>query len=404
MSRNALIAHAAAAAVALILAYVAWDHARYSVEGDEESEPTVVVADIGRDQLRGIVYRTEKRTVEVDLARDQGPSWVTVTSKTKVRRPRPEPEPPAAGPDAGAQPDAGAGPDAGGAPSQADAALAAADAAPEADAGAGPDAAPAEADAAPAEPSPPEPEYEEREQVVRFVASKVLDEVVENLAPLKVVRRLGKLSSSQLAEFELDEPQGRLELELAEGSRTLQVGARTFGGGNHYYVRDDENGEVYLMSAGTIQNLEMAPSRLFQRVMHDFEPSDIAGATITSGGGRRTLEQRNRQNPRDRRWVDPERPEASAELLDNWMRALDRLRVMTYPEAGEGPGRGATPLVRIEYQGDGGDELGYLELVRASGPEGRACYGRSEATGTWARLSSSMCEQLLQDLDEILGQ
>jgi hypothetical protein len=382
MSRKALFVHATLAIIALLAAYVAWKHS-LDQGSDQEDEATVVVADIRREELEGITYRAEKRTVEIDLSKGQGPRWVEVTTVTKVPRPSEAPIK-AAPPD----PDAGAAPDA----------SPATDAGPEPEATA--DGGAPDGDAAPA--APPEPVYDEQTTVKRFVASKALDEMLENLAPLKVVRRLGKLIPSQLEEFELSEPQATLELRLTNGTRVIQIGGSTFGGGNHHYVLDESNGEAYLMGAGVIRDLEMAQSRLFLRDLHLFEVDEIATATIIAGQRRRVAEQRNRQSTQDRAWVDAEDPEATDEALDTWMRAIERLRALTFPTEGEGPGPRAVPLVRIELKNSGGEEIGFLELARddAEQPE---FYGRSEATGAWAQLSRTITEQLIQDLDEVLG-
>ena len=382
MSRKALIVHGVVAIIALFAAYSAWKKARQGdTDGDTPEESSVVVAELQRSEIKGISYRSEKRNVVIDLSSADGPRWVTVSTKTKVRRPQPEKTKVAPQPDAGVSPDAGA-------PT------------PIADAGIT-DAA--EADAAPSEPdAPPEPEFDIQEKVVRFAANKVLDELLEKVAPLKAVRRLGKLQPSQLEEFELHEPHAQLEISLASGKRVLQVGARTFGGGNHYYVLDEHSGESFLLGSRLIRDLEMAQSRLFQRELHDFEDNEVASAIIIAAGRRRALEHRNRQSPRDHSWVDPENPEDSAELLGNWMRQLGRLRVLAYPEPGQGPDASAPPLMRIELSGDDGAELGYLEIFRGAA-ETPEFFGRSEATGTWVQLSRTVSEQVVQDLEEVLG-
>jgi hypothetical protein len=382
MSRTALAAHAVVAVLALAAAYAAWRHSRAGdAESEETEDATVLVADIERGDLERISFRDESRTVEIDLSDADGPRWVTVTTKTKVRRPSP------ARSDAGpAAPDAGA-PDAGVEPRPGDAGAVA-------DRG---------ADAAPAE--PPEPEYDVQEKVVRFVASKVLDELVKKVAPLKAVRRLGKLAPSQLGDFELADPSSRLEITHARGKRVIRIGGRTFGGGNHYYVIDEQTREAFLLGASIVRDLEMAQSRLFQRELHDFEITDVASVVINAPGRRRTLEHRDRQNPQTRSWVAPDATEASTstELYDNWMRQLERLRALAYPAAGEGPRPDAPPVVRIDYRGEGGSAIGFLEVTGGGSPEAEL-YGRSEATRVWVQLSRSVAEQVVQDLEEVLGQ
>lgn len=398
--------HGALAVAALIAAYMAWRHDRQVEEGGgEEETETVVVAEISRSSLKSIRYQGADRHVEIELGSEEGgPSWVTVTTKTKVP-PRPRPPAKTASNDSSA--DGGLGAD--GSPLADGGPAIASDGGPAIasdggpvvvhDADGGVEAGAGESDGGAAEPEP-----EIREKIVRFTANENLDEVLEKVAPLKAVRRLGKLTNEQLEEFELDDPEGSLELELTEGTRRFEVGARTFGAGSHYYVLDGESGEAYLFSSKLIRDLDMAQSRLMQRELHRFEPGDAASAVVAAGTKRLELTQRNRHSQQERAWVEAERPESESKTVTNWMRQLERLRALAYPgPEDEFSGDGGTTVVRIEYKDEQGSDLGFVELVKATSapPE---FFGRSEATGAWVRLSRTVGEQLESDLDSILGE
>lgn len=388
--------HGALAMAALIAAYMAWRHDRQVEEGGEEETETVVVAQISRDNLKGIRYQGADRHVEIEFASEEGgASWVTVTTKTKTP---PRPRPPAKTSSIDRSSDGGLGADGG--PIADGGTAIASDGGPvvvHADGG-------VEAGAATADGGPAEPEPEIQEKIVRFAANENLDEILEKVAPLKAVRRLGKLTKEQREEFELDDPEGSLEIELTDGTRRFEVGARSFGAGSHYYVLDAESGEAFLFNSKLIRDLDLAQSRLMQRELHRFEPGDSATAVVSSGTKRLELTQRNRHSQQERAWVEAEQPESTSKTVTNWMRQLERLRALAYPgPEDEFSGDGGTSVVRVEYKDEQGSDLGFVELVKATTapPE---FFGRSEATGSWVRLSRTVGEQLESDLDSILGE
>jgi len=381
MNIKTLAVHGILAVLALAAAYLAWRHDRTAVDSGEELAEEIEIAGFTRADLKTITYRSEKRTVQVELSESgEPPHWVTVTTKLRVRTPpaKREPTPP--------EPVSGDG-----GPGAGDAGL------PETG-----DAAPIEAgDAAPPapRPTPEEPRFEEK--TLRFVGNKALDEIVKRLAPLKVSRRFGKLGSEQLEEFELHEPQASLVIGLADGERSFKVGGRTFGAGSHYYVLDDSNGEAYLMSSKIIRELEGGQSRLMQRELHRFEASDAAKATVTAGDQRRSLIHRNRHNLRERVWVDAGDPERVNKAVSGWMGQLGRLRALSYPDPDDSseppPALDATPLFRVEYADQEGANLGFVEVSRTGTPN--RYYGRSELTGNWVAISRPVGDELFSRLD-----
>lgn len=391
MSRRSLAVHGAVAILALASAFFAWRHAR---QGDlrgasDDTEAEVVAADIARSSLEAITYRTKTTTVEVEIARAKGtPSFVTYTTETKVTPPPPPrlaktPGPADAGPDAGAAPSADGG--------AADAAPA-----PSGDAGA--------ASAADSGAATPEPEPETKVSVQRFAANKNLDGVLEKLAPFKVVRRLGKLGREELADFELVDPQGSLELEVSGRTRRYEVGGRTFGAGSYFYLRDAASGEVYLFGAQVLRDLELAPSRLMQRELVAFERTDAARAVVTAGQRRLELVQRNRHNPLEASWTPAATPDAPSKVATGWLEEVGRLRALAYPGGDDdftAEAERAEPVFRVEYTDEQGAALGLVEVARtpATPPQ---YVGRSNATGTWVRLSQTSADQLAEGLGELL--
>jgi hypothetical protein len=397
MTFRGLIIHGALAVLSCVVAYSAWRHAQ---QGDEavgdDAEAEVVALNLARSDLVQVAYLSKERNVQLDLAPQGQPLWVSVTSKTRILSPKNRPTPPPAPTTVDGSPAAADG----GVVSQtADTGTAAAG---DGDSGAAAgDAGPAASDVA----APPEPEY--REKTERFVANEAADELLKTLAPFRVIRRLGALDDGQRAEFGLHESESSLRLTLREGTKEFAIGARTFGGGNHYYILDEE-GQGFLLGSKVVQELKGAQSRLKQRDLQRFEMGDVASVKLSAPAGQRVLEHRHRQSPRDETWVDQDAPpEAKNQGNTNWMGQLKRLRVIEYPspEAVRTFAPSGNPALRVEYFDGRGEGLGWAEIASRTVGDGdsQQFVARSEATGMWVRVSRSVTEQLLSDLDDILS-
>ena len=390
MTFRGLIIHGALAVVSCVVAYGAWRHAQQADEAvGDEAQAAVVALNLARSDLLQVAYLAKERTVELDLAPEGQPLWVAVTSKTRILPPknRPVPSPASSGADGGV-----------GAETVDGGATGAGDGGPGASSG---EAALGDGGVA----APPEPEY--REKTERFVANQAADELLKSLAPFKVIRRLGPLADDQREEFGLHEPDATLRLKLREGTKEFAIGARTFGGGNHYYILDEE-GEGFLLASQVVQELKGALTRLKQRDLHRFELGDVASVKLLAPTGQRVLEHRHRQSPRDETWVDQEAPpEAKNQGYTNWMGQLKRLRVIEYPspETVTAFAPSGNPALRIEYFDERDQRLGYAEIAsRAAGnADSEQFVAQSDATGMWVRVSHSATQQLLSDLDDILS-
>src|SRR5438105_3314658 len=55
------------------------------------------------------------------------------------------------------------------------------------------------------------------------------------------------------------------------------------------YVKDEQDGRVYVLGGGVIGDLESAGVRFVDRQLHGFKPGDYDNVTISAGGKSRTL-------------------------------------------------------------------------------------------------------------------
>lgn len=238
----------------------------------------------------------------------------------------------------------------------------------------------------------------------RFVSLSKSDDLAKSLVTMKVSRVLGKLAKERLAEFGLDKAdQGTLDVVIAGKKHSLQLGEKTPGGSDRY-VQNPETGEAYVMTGSIANDLQSADSRLIERDFHDFADEKLGKVIVQAGDKRREIV---RHGDEKDFWSRPESPETKDETVSNWMTKIDRLRVTNYVETPEPAPKPEDIVVRVEYQGQNGKALGFLELVRQPGADAKdktEYLARSEHSRWYATVLRSSAEQIDQDLATVLAQ
>jgi hypothetical protein len=237
----------------------------------------------------------------------------------------------------------------------------------------------------------------------RFVSLTKADELAESLASLKASRVLGKIAPERLAEFGFDKTEaGTLKVVVAGKEHALALGEKTPGGSDRY-VRNPETGEAYVI-AGTIANdLTAADNRLVEREFHDFGEEKVAKVVLKAGDATREIVRHAEEKDF---WARPDSPDTKDETVSNWMTKVERLRVTTYVETLEPAPKPEDQVVHVEFFGDRGRKLGFLELIRrpAADSKERAEYvARSERTRWHATVLRSTAEQIDQDLGSVMA-
>lgn len=244
-----------------------------------------------------------------------------------------------------------------------------------------------------------EPPASKERTTVSFVSVSAAQKLVDQLAPLKALRGIGKIGDDRTAEFGLAEPDGTLTVKMGQAERKLIFGGQTPGGGDRY-ARDPASGEVYAIKGDIFRNLDGAESSLMERSLHEWPESDVQAATITAQGKTRNLVRGGEE--RKRFWADPSAPDANDETAGNWMSKLDRLRPSEYSLT---PPAGAEVIVRLDFAGAGGAKLGYLELIKAPAAASGAkpdYYIVTERTRLHAKVPAQAAEQVEQDVGSVL--
>jgi Domain of unknown function (DUF4340) len=246
----------------------------------------------------------------------------------------------------------------------------------------------------------PEPPAEpDKTEVESFVGVKEANEIVDEIASLRAVRKLGTLPEDKLGDFGLTgEKLGEIAFEVDGTTHSFVVGGRTPGGGD-VYVREKSSGLVYVMSGDVTRAVELADNRLMEReLLTTPEGKEVAKVTLTQGDKSRTI---IHSTEAPSFWTDETAPADKNETVTNWMKKFERLRASSYVE---GEPSGVEPLVTATFTSPSGETLGRIELAKqaVAGAEQPRYLARSPQTRWWAVVLSSTGSELATDLPSVL--
>ena len=232
---------------------------------------------------------------------------------------------------------------------------------------------------------------------VTFASVGAADKIAHALAPFRATREIGRIGNERAAEFGLKDPEGTLDVSIGGQKHHLSLGGAAPGGKDRY-LRDDASGIVYAAKGDFVRDIESAESALVERELHEFKDPDLESARLVARGKTREILRRGPEGKRI--WAAPASPEQADETAANWMAKIDRLHPTEYvPEPKTPP----ESVVRVDYKAKGIHgafvELGKLPSDGGGKPEYLV---RSERTRLWAKVPTSLGEQVEQDLDSIL--
>jgi hypothetical protein len=245
---------------------------------------------------------------------------------------------------------------------------------------------------------PPEPEEPKSSQ---FIATKEAEELVNQLAPLKALRVLGKLTDAQKEEFGFHQDEGKLFVRAGGAERSLIFGGSTPGGTDRY-AKDATSGNAYVVAGSILRDLTSADQRLIQHDLHGWEAAAAKRVKITVGDAKRELV---RSEASKDAWAKPEEPGGKDETASNWLSKVERLRVTSYLSDKLEPAPAiADTVVRVDYY-DERKPIGYVEIIRRPGetPDKQEYVARTEHTRWYATVVRSAAEQIDQDLKSVIA-
>lgn len=235
-------------------------------------------------------------------------------------------------------------------------------------------------------------------------------EWLDKFSPLKATRSLGAVDDELLTELELNDESPVLEVRCGDRTLNYRVGTTTFGARGQRYVQPADGGDVYLVEAELLNQLQSAEATLVQRTLFTFEMTELDTVRLSGDGREMTLLQRDRTNADAAVWVDANAPERRNDLYGNWMSRLEEFTVTTYLPTDAEPGSdledGASHervnVFTVDFKGEGGSELDRLELVRIMAEE-PAYYARTRTTRGWVKVAASVARQVENDGRQVLG-
>jgi hypothetical protein len=297
------------AALGLITAHLTWQRE------PERAPNEVTLIDAGKNDIGRIHFEDETTTIDLEKKKGSGDNGVALRL---VEHPAPKPKPPAADPKKTTS----------------------------------------EPPAATPEPPPP-PSNPPRDLNGSDVAAKLVDQ----FAPLRSPRAFGVLPPDKLKELGLDAPKRKLTVSVKGDTREFAIGQPAGPGSGEAFLRDARDGRVYLMPHGVLGDFT-ASTRLIDRKLHGFEPTDYDRIVLTIGSKSRELVQTHRETPQTATLASPKTPDKPDQMAKNWHDLIWRSFPMETLGKGEVPKEGApTPFARIEYF-DGKKSLGYLDLLK----------------------------------------
>ena len=230
----------------------------------------------------------------------------------------------------------------------------------------------------------------------------------DKFAPLRATRALGTLKADKLKELGLDAPKKKLEVTARGVKHVFDIGSSPYGVSDPY-VKDEQDGRVYVLGGGVINDLESAGVRLVDRQLHAFKPGDYDSVTITAGGKSRTLKAPPSENQFTAKLVNAKTGKPD-DMAKNWHDKVWRMMVVDVLGKGEQPTDG-TPEVACKVQYDWrGKQKGFVELARvtpapvasnvSTPPKPAEAWARSEHTASWDKLPGN-AEDVIKECSKI---
>ena len=231
----------------------------------------------------------------------------------------------------------------------------------------------------------------------RFVrGNESAQRLFERLAPMRATRSLGALDAAKLKDLGLDTTKKRLEI-VGRGTKRRFAVAPAPPGGMDPYIRDEQDGRVYIVSRALLSDLQAATTNLVERRMHSFKLEDVDRVVVYAAGKKKEF-RANRIEELPGVRLTPAGGDKSDETAKNWHDRVWNLFPSEVLGRGENPGDAAPKTaLRVEYFMRG-RSLGWVELARKPAPvlnesttapppaTADAAFGRSEFTLGWMKL------------------
>ncbi|MBI4538931.1 MAG: DUF4340 domain-containing protein [Gemmatimonadetes bacterium] len=233
-----------------------------------------------------------------------------------------------------------------------------------------------------------------------FLVGEEGKRLFEELATLRAVRDLGVVEdTARRREYGLVEPTGRIVIQFRDEARELEVGGDIYGSGDRY-VLEPQSGRTYVVSGSLIRLAEAGDLTLMERRLHAFEADKVATVRVRSSTRERTMQRSGGQQFGSSVWTRPETPDQPDQTFANFMQRLEQLWISGYATTLD-PST-LSLVVRVDYFGEEGPPLGYLELLKRTNAERKVeYYLRTELGRVLTRTYEGLAESVDKDVAQL---
>lgn len=228
------------------------------------------------------------------------------------------------------------------------------------------------------------------------------DELVGLLAPLRALRDMGTVDEGQRVAYGLADTAyyGVLTVELGDRTREFRVGSAVYGGGDRYTA--ETGGErVWVLPSLIFQKVEGGEGILRERQLHAFALTDVSRVRISTEGGERERVRRRGERPGVLLWTPADAPGETDQTFANFVERVEQLWITRYlPEISLDA---LTRILRVDYSGEEGAPLGYLELYRDAAEPGQAptYVLRTEKTRVPGEAAQAVADRVSEDVRQL---
>lgn len=243
----------------------------------------------------------------------------------------------------------------------------------------------------------PSPPRKVPERLVR--GNESAQKLFERFTPLRASRALGTLDTGKLKDLGLDTTKMRLEV-LARGNRRRFAIVPAPPGGSDPYLRDEQDGRVYVVARPILTDMQSASVNLVERRLHTFRVEEIEGMVLRAASNKKEYRARRNDSMPGVLLAPTSAPDKPDETAKTWHDRIWNLFPSEVMGKAELPTEGAPEVaVRIEYTSRG-RSLGWVELAKTrppapaessaqpSPPMPITAYARTELTTGWVKLGT----------------
>jgi len=232
-----------------------------------------------------------------------------------------------------------------------------------------------------------------------FKAGAAGETIAKGAAPFVAKRVLEGVDDSKLEELGFGEGQASLTFHRKDrDTKSYEVGAKAYGGSNRY-VRDPEDGTVFIVAASLVDSLETAERSLPDRSLLAFDVTDIDMISVRGGEADATYVQNNPDDRAARFWSTPGSSDPSPAAAGWFDKAL-RLKVLRYIDPADKP---AGLQEAFSMTVTAGRKSSEAVIYRATGDDGNEVwYASSTHNRALVQLQSSSAAEAQADLASVL--